>query len=213
MVLTMQTGKVVRSLESVIPANRAIRTFTIIAPLFAAVIVGTGGGYSATSIGAAVNSLTRTALVPTASFVAKEASEVPDVTVACLLQIRDAFGLNMTELAIILGVSRPAVYAWFRGAKPKKEVTDALWSLQAAADEFKSIPTRNTRALLRRPILDGQSLFAILTSQKNVLKGVRELARQLSAGKVVTSLRASSEATSPKRRIYSAEEISMTVID
>ena len=50
--------------------------------------------------------------------------------------IRDVFAINMSDLASVLGVTRPTVYAWLTGQEPKGEAVIRIQKLSRAADQF-----------------------------------------------------------------------------
>jgi hypothetical protein len=191
-----------------IPATRLARNFTIIAPLYAAVIVGTASGYSAANLGPVVNSLSHSVLVPISTGMSIPELDSPDVTVSSLLRIRDVFALNMTELALIFGISRPALYAWMRGVRPKRDALQQIWKLEAAAQELESLKLHASRPHLRFPIFGGKTLFDLMLSKGDVLSGVRALARHFESKGLLT-LHASQGRV--RRRSYTADDISQTV--
>lgn len=89
--------------------------------------------------------------------------------------IRDTFALNMSELATVLHITRPTVYAWLEGQEPKPEAVTQIQQLSRAADEIKRMKISRFDTLLRRPILNGHSLLDILKAGGNPLEALAEL--------------------------------------
>ncbi len=73
--------------------------------------------------------------------------------------IRDAFALNMSELAMILGVSRPTAYAWLDGQEPKPEAIQAIQHISELAEQLRIVKITRLDKLIRRPIFNSQSLI------------------------------------------------------
>lgn len=89
--------------------------------------------------------------------------------------IRDTFALNMSELAIVLHITRPTVYAWLEGQEPRPEAVTQIQQLSRAADEIKRMKISRFDTLLRRPILNGHSLLDILKAGRDPLEALAKL--------------------------------------
>jgi DNA-binding transcriptional regulator YiaG len=76
--------------------------------------------------------------------------------------IRDVFAINMSDLASILGVTRPTVYAWLTGQEPKGEAVLLIQKLSGTADKFNQAHIIRLDTLVHRPILNGRSLLDLL---------------------------------------------------
>ena len=72
--------------------------------------------------------------------------------------IRDALALNMSELAMVLGVSRPTVYAWLDGQEPKPEAIQDIQRISDLARQLQAMEIARVDKLVRRPIFGSQSL-------------------------------------------------------
>jgi transcriptional regulator with XRE-family HTH domain len=83
--------------------------------------------------------------------------------------IRDVLGINMSDLASVLGVTRPTVYAWLEGQEPKTEAVTHIQRLSRISDEIKRINIIRIDKLIHRPILDGRSLLDILKTDEDPL--------------------------------------------
>ena len=86
-----------------------------------------------------------------------------------LLDIRKAFGLNTSDLASLLGVSRPTLYTWLDGQEPRPDATIRIIRLIKVADEFANIGLRRPDNLVKRPLFEnGDSLFSLLQQGKDI---------------------------------------------
>lgn len=81
--------------------------------------------------------------------------------------IRDVFSINMSDLATVLGVTRPTVYAWLAGQEPKEEAIIRIQQLSQAADEFNRANITRLDKLVHRPALNGRSLLDILKTNED----------------------------------------------
>jgi len=87
--------------------------------------------------------------------------------------IREALGLNMSELASVLGATRPTAYAWLDGQEPKPEALIHIQRLAKAADDALRIDIPHIDKLIRRPILNGQSLLDKLKTNEDPLQSLQ----------------------------------------
>lgn len=81
--------------------------------------------------------------------------------------IRDVFDINISDLASILWVTRPTVYAWLAGNEPKGEAVIRIQQLSRVADKFNQANIIRLDKLVHRPILNGCSLLDILKTDEN----------------------------------------------
>ena len=146
--------------------------YMIFMPLCAALIAGTGGAYAASNVqiadGFAANAMV-TILEP------RENRDTTPTFSVQITRIRDVFGLTMSDLASILGVSRPTAYAWVNGSEPRAEYIDKLWMLSSWADDFEQLGISRITSYLRRPLVKGQSLLDLLASGEQLQQAVVEL--------------------------------------
>jgi transcriptional regulator with XRE-family HTH domain len=84
-----------------------------------------------------------------------------------LSQIRERLGLNMSELATVLHVSRPTAYAWMNGQPPQADGFARVLRLSAVADQFTDVPAKRIDSLLRQRLFDGRSLLDLLESESD----------------------------------------------
>lgn len=97
-----------------------------------------------------------------------------------LINIRDVLGLNMTELAKLFGVTRPAAYAWLEGASPKSDTRNAIYALSRAADRLINLGVSRPDLYAHMPIIEGKSLVEILMTKadsSSAFEAIEELAR------------------------------------
>ncbi|MDD5037617.1 MAG: helix-turn-helix transcriptional regulator [Methylococcaceae bacterium] len=86
-----------------------------------------------------------------------------------LRDIRKSFGLNASDLAALLGISRPTLYTWLDGQEPKPEAAVRILGLAKKADAFASLGLRRPDNLVKRPLFEnGASLFGLLQQGKEI---------------------------------------------
>lgn len=73
--------------------------------------------------------------------------------------IRETLKLNVSDLASVLGVSRPTVYAWLEGDEPSSENYTQIARLKRIADEVHGLAIPRFEKLLKRPIFQGLSFL------------------------------------------------------
>lgn len=83
----------------------------------------------------------------------------PDSPRDQLKLIRGALRLNVSDLASVLAVSRPTVYAWLEGDEPSPENYTQIVRLRRIADEVERMGIPRFEKLLKRPIFDGLSFL------------------------------------------------------
>lgn len=86
--------------------------------------------------------------------------------------IRDVFSINMSDLASVLGVTRPTVYAWLAGQEPKGEAVVRIQQLSCVADKFNQANIIRLDKLVHRPILNGRSLLDILKTDEDAMEAL-----------------------------------------
>lgn len=86
--------------------------------------------------------------------------------------IRDVFAINMSDLASVLGVTRPTVYAWLEGQEPKGEAVIRIQQLSRTADKFYLANIIRLDKLVHRPMLNGRSLIDVLKTDEDPLEAL-----------------------------------------
>lgn len=89
--------------------------------------------------------------------------------------IRETLGLNVSDLASVLRVSRQTVYAWLEGDEPKPENFTQILRLKRVADEVVRLTIPRFEKLLKRPIFDGLSFLDKLKGSEDHIDFLRPL--------------------------------------
>lgn len=89
--------------------------------------------------------------------------------------LRDNLGLSITDLSELLGVARPTVYAWLKGADVRSEHTERLASLFQAGQALDSSDILSVSRLLRRPLSNGMTLLDLMKSGQPLSPMIPEL--------------------------------------
>lgn len=76
--------------------------------------------------------------------------------------LRQVLGLSITDLAELLGVTRPTVYAWMKGGEMKEEHAHRLSELSSVAEEIESAGVEGLAKLAKRKLSAGVSLFELV---------------------------------------------------
>jgi transcriptional regulator with XRE-family HTH domain len=94
-----------------------------------------------------------------------------------LERIRQALGLTVTDLANLLGTSRPTVYAWLNGQEPRPEVHALLIRLERQSEAVAACELPRINKLVRRPLHSGSSLLERLQHGDPLEPALEELQR------------------------------------
>jgi transcriptional regulator with XRE-family HTH domain len=82
--------------------------------------------------------------------------------------IRDALEISMSDLASVLGVTRPTAYAWIEGQEPKTESVRKIEQLSRIADEINRANIIRLDKLVHRQLSDGRSLIDLLRTGEDL---------------------------------------------
>jgi len=96
-----------------------------------------------------------------------------------LARIREVLGPTMTDLAVLLRVSRQAVYDWQEGKEITAENLQRVEGLAKAADVLAVEGLRGTSSALRRPIKSGKAFFQLVKAGASAEDAARSLVRML----------------------------------
>ncbi len=145
-------------------------SLNVVVPLVMSFMAGTGGSVTVQSAEAIGRWLyTPTIHVGFSSQATATIEEADTRTPAeHVVRIRDEFSLNMSELADVLGVSRPTAYAWIKGNEPKQEAILEIQRLSAIAEKLNGLNIKRIDKLVRRPIFGSQSLLDKLKSRDKI---------------------------------------------
>jgi hypothetical protein len=135
------------------------------AVLLAGMFAGTGGALTLTP---AVRPLDSTAFVriqtppPPAAVLAETIANKPPVTQ--LSSIRRYFSLNVTELARVLRVERPTVYAWLSSkTEPHQANMDRIGQVYQLARKWRQLSALPIGSFMHAPIEGSKSLLDALS--------------------------------------------------
>jgi transcriptional regulator with XRE-family HTH domain len=94
--------------------------------------------------------------------------------------IRHYLSLSVSDLARIVGVKRPTIYAWLQNGVPRRESLERLAMLERVAAHWKSIADRPLGALARLAIgVKGETFVSLLESASE--EDLRDALDQLGA--------------------------------
>jgi len=147
------------------------KSITLVVPLLI-LTAGTGGIMTAHSTAEALNRFYYPRIHVEPSRAKQVDVRSPAEHVA---NIRDVFAMNMSDLASVLGVTRPTVYAWLAGQEPKGEAVIRIQQLSCAADKFNQANIIRLDKLVHRPILNGRSLLDILKTDEDPIAALATL--------------------------------------
>jgi hypothetical protein len=100
--------------------------------------------------------------------------------VAALSLIERVFGLNVTQLGEICGVTRKAVYDWQAGSVPRPAKIERIYALRRAALDWERAGFGAPGARLRAPVLGDRSLFDLLRAEPLDLEAIHFAGSRLS---------------------------------
>jgi transcriptional regulator with XRE-family HTH domain len=171
---------------SIYPAeDRSIAGYMVILPLYVALIAGTGGAYAASNVQLANEFVSH----PIINIVDSRGSRDAKLSFASqILRIREVFGLNMSELACVFGITRPTAYAWINGAEPRPELVDKMWMLSSWANDFEQLGIANLSSYLRRPLVNGRHLLGLLTTGEDLNLAASKIREFVSSDKAAVNL-------------------------
>lgn len=94
-----------------------------------------------------------------------------------LVYVRDVLAISITDLAELLGVARPTIYAWMQGAAaPRDEHLLRLQQVEQQAREVEAFGLLMEAKLLKRPLRDGTTLLQRLNQRQPLAPALTELA-------------------------------------
>jgi hypothetical protein len=94
-----------------------------------------------------------------------------------LAQIRAILKPAVKDLAVMIGVSRQAIYDWQSGATIASKHAARIADLARAADLFAAEGLTATSQTLRRPIAAGRSFFDLVQTGESAADAARSLVR------------------------------------
>jgi hypothetical protein len=138
----------------------------VVVPLFLSFTAGTGGmmTYHSTEI---LNRWIDTPRIHVERSFASDRNIDTRSPAEHVANIRDVFEASMSDLAAVLGVSRPTAYTWLEGNEPKPDAITRIQRLSRIADRVKGMNIERMDKLIHRKILNGESLFDLLKTDRD----------------------------------------------
>lgn len=96
-----------------------------------------------------------------------------------LARVREVLKPAVSDLAVLFGVSRQAIYDWQAGAQPVPGSAARLDDLAGAADVLATAGVATTPRLLQRRIAGGKTLFDVVREGGSATGAAHTLARML----------------------------------
>jgi len=156
------------------PASLSGVTKTMLfAPLYLSLVAGTGGIYTAGNIQACFSVPQNNKIIVIRGRHTK-GKQILSVSER-LVNLREMFGLTMTEVAQIFGVSRPTTYAWLSGSEPKFEAKSRLMDLSTYVEDLRSHGVAQAWVSARQPLEGGPSLIELLKAGADVRSAIASI--------------------------------------
>jgi DNA-binding transcriptional regulator YiaG len=169
---------------------------------------GTGGTFEAANLLAA-NALTVNPIIRVNEDRARRTQII--TTVQHLQKIRQAFRLNMSELAYVFEVSRPTAYAWLQGVEPKTNMRLQALRISSYADDAFKLGIPRIELFAKRPLSNGSSLLESLKRDDNVLLALQEI--KSIADREAVEAQSLRVTASKRSRRSNLEEVSVPIMD
>jgi DNA-binding XRE family transcriptional regulator len=154
--------------------------FVAVATLYGSLIAGTGGIFAANNA-ALIPRWTDKPAIEILVTNELQSHDYQTLSIAqAINQIRDGFGLKMSEVAQIFGVSRQASYLWLEGSMPKIEIANRIWKLSDIAKQLREAGLQRPEHFVHRPLsYNGKSLFQLLVKGEPVEQAVSVIKRMV----------------------------------
>lgn len=154
--------------------NGGTRLNMFTSPLIAGLVlsglsIGTGGAITTTSLAGFTTRFSTSGSCEYARLSLNRETDDEAVmsTSQQLTLIQHLLGLNTTELAQVIGVSRPTIYSWMRDdQEPHPSNLERMSMLYQFARSWKRICPKSLGAFVRQPILGSQSLVQLLSEKE-----------------------------------------------
>lgn len=179
--------------------SRDTDAFTIILPTPGSAHAGTGGVYLSKALGQVVTRL------PISAIYVQQISPPVRNLAKVLDRIKISLFLNTSQLAQVLGVTRPSVYGWLNGAEPRNTASEEILRIAGLVEEIQALGITD-KSPLRTAYENQPSIIACLLAREDVTQAVVRLRAAQSNG--------SREPIRLKRfghKAYTAEDISSVV--
>lgn len=181
-------------------ANVALRA-TLIAPLYLCMIAGVGGAYSSENLPLFAQAHQSQIVEVRGGHVRRNCSlDFP----AQLVGIREMFGLTMTQLARMFGVTRQSAYAWLNGAEPKHEIRSQIQRANRYVEDLRQAGIWTVARFARESPNLGQDLIAKLISGDDLAETIAS---------VKNAFARSAQRSSSRREFGPAERVRRVRVD
>ncbi|MCU7885461.1 MAG: hypothetical protein KZQ82_14815 [Candidatus Thiodiazotropha sp. (ex Lucinoma annulata)] len=155
-------------------------TLKKVVPLVISFVAGTGGAVTAQStevMGRWVHDTAPHVHICQSSKDTKSLHEADSHTPSeHLARIREIFSFNISELADVLGISRPTAYKWLEGQEPsKQESIIEIRKLSEITDRLDELNNKSLSKLIRRPIFGSQSFLDKLKAKEDITEALNNL--------------------------------------
>ncbi len=190
-----------------IAQSNKVLPIALIAPLYLCMIPGTGGAYTSANL---------------YQFLDSHPNQIIDIrgnhsrrnqilSIAQIVStIREIFGLTMSEIAEIFGVTRQAAYAWLNGVEPKADVRTRILGLGQHVETLKQAGIVKASQWTRLPQSDGRSLIDLLKSGSDVSEAIASI-RSSSAQLINQQPTKRTFGPPLKKKIVKLDEISVPI--
>lgn len=145
--------------------------------LSSSVVFGTEAGSGGTITDSALISKSNWVYDKSSDFSETDFTEISVVktTEEELVLIKKLLGLTTTDIAKLVGVTRPTVYSWLKGNDPKPEHIAKVKFLKEQADKASSVNLLGMKKLVRRPLKSGSSLIELIYKEESIDVALEEL--------------------------------------
>jgi DNA-binding transcriptional regulator YiaG len=189
------------------PSQPKRMPITAFITLSAAMVAGTGGMLAANNV-PSQSSFGAKPFIQILDWERRRLEEEKATHIDLITRVRAAFGMNYTQLAYSLNVSRQAVYDWVNGSQPRADVLTRLWHLESLGRNLHGISAPRKRSLLLRPAIENKNLLTLIREDGNVTQGIHNLLGTARTTDTI-DIQASSAPTRRKKvRRISIEDIS-----
>ena len=137
---------------------------TAFASLTAALIAGTGGAYASSNLSLYPAAAVRPIIIVVDHDRRRPSQQRYVSKSQVLLKLRESFGLNLSQLARVFGVTRQTVYDWLQGAEPRASVAAKFWRLSEVAKQMDALGIARPSSVLCKPLEGQRTLLELLES-------------------------------------------------
>ena len=93
--------------------------------------------------------------------------------------LRGKLALSISDIAALIGVTRPTVYSWLKNGQPQQESSRQLAAVASAARLIADLKLHRPDHVLKRPLFDGRSALDLLHSGQRLSEEQLAVLQQL----------------------------------